>query len=246
MSFLDPEAETLFFGRQREFIRRLRVESPRVFDVGGNIGQSIEAYRGLFPGCAITTFEPLADCFAALARRFGGVPGIRLECLALAEAAGTRPFYATKCRPASSLLAPDEAVRRKSVGGNYEYDVVEVETDTLDGYCGRQGTGTIDILKVDVQGAEIGVLKGAKGLLEKERIRLIYMEVIFADNYQGQSGLVAIASFLADFRYMLWDLRPFLFTRAGRLWTANAIFVSTPSCAALENWPEEFVEPAKV
>jgi FkbM family methyltransferase len=163
-----------------------------------------------------------------------------LDQLALAESAGTRPFHATKCRAASSLLPPDEAVRKKSAKGNYEYDLISVAVDTLDAYCTRKKITMIDILKIDVQGAELGVLRGAQKILTENRIRLMYLEVIFADNYQGQSSLVPIAAFLEKFGYVLWDVRPFLFTRAGRLWTANALFTSGPSAEVLEKYPEEF------
>lgn len=247
MSCLIPEAEKLFFERQKEFLRRLGAsEAPCIFDVGGNVGQSIREYRELFPDSRITTFEPLPDCFATLSQHFGGKPDIKLEHLALAESAGTKPFYSTRCSAASSLLKPDEKVREKSAQGNYEYDVIEVTVDTLDGYCSRSGIEMIDILKIDVQGAEIGVLRGAKKLLVENAISLIYTEVLFAENYQRQSDLMSIASFLAGLRYVLWDIRPFLFTRAGRLWTANAIFVSGPSCSALESYPEEFFDPREV
>lgn len=244
MSYINPQAEEKFFIRQKEFIRRLEIgRDPLIFDVGANIGQSIEGYRRLFPECKITSFEPLPDCFGTLVRQFGGTDGISLENLALAETEGVRTFYSTRCKSASSLLEPDPIIRKKSVKGNYDYDKIEVKTGTLDSYCKRNGVTEIDILKIDVQGAELSVLKGADSLLKNGAIRLIYSEVLFAENYSGQSSLLSISAFLERHSYLLWDLSPFLFTRAGRLWTANAIFVSESTCKTLENYPEEFKEP---
>jgi FkbM family methyltransferase len=244
MSYIDPKAEEIFFKRQKELAHRMgAADSPRIFDVGGNVGQSIEAYRDIFPKSFITTFEPQPDCFSELQDHFGGKQGITLEKLALADAAGTRPFYVTHCRAASSLLAPDETVRKKSGKKNYDYDRISVTIDTMDDYCARKNITAIDILKIDVQGAELYVLKGAKNLLTENRIRLIYLEAIFADNYVGQGELSAIMAYLAAFKYLLWDIKPFLFTRSGRLWTANVIFVSGPTCIALEKYPEDFPFP---
>jgi FkbM family methyltransferase len=240
LSYIDPQAETVFFARQKEIMRRLGVTTPRVFDVGANVGQSIGTYRALFPGCPITSFEPVPDCFKELSRKHGAEPGVRLENLALSDSPGRRPFYVTRCREASSLLMPDETVRKKSSKGNYDYDPIEAEVDTLDAWCARTGADAIDILKIDVQGAELGVMRGAAGLLAASKVRMMYVEVIFADNYQSQSSLVPVASYLETHRYVLWDVRPFLFTRAGRLWTANAMFMSAPSAALLESFPEEF------
>jgi FkbM family methyltransferase len=241
MSYIDPRAEENFFMLQKELIHRMGTDaSPTIFDVGGNVGQSIEAYRTIFPRASISSFEPRPDCFSELQDHFGGKEGITLECLALADAAGSRPFYNTQCRTASSLLIPDETVRKKSVKQNYEYNCITVTVDTMDDYCTRNNVAAIDILKIDVQGAELYVLKGAKNLLTENRIRLIYLEVILADNYIGQSELSAIISYLDGFNYSLWDIKPFLFTRSGRLWTANAIFVSSPACFTLEKYPEDF------
>jgi FkbM family methyltransferase len=241
MSYLNEEAETFFFKRQKEIIRRLGVsDPPSIVDVGGNIGQSIDAYRALFPDSRIFTIEPLPECFNTLVKRFGGHDRIHLEHIALADSAGIRPFYSTRCRTASSLLQPDDTVRKKSAQGNYEYDVIQTKVDTLDNYCGQHGIELIDVLKIDVQGAEISVLKGAENLLKRNSVRMIYLEVIFADNYKEQSGFVPIAEYLGRFEYVLWDVRPFLFTRSGRLWTANAIFTSRPSTDLLEHFPDDF------
>ena len=49
---------------------------------------------------------------------------------------------------------------------------------------------------------------------------------MFAANYSGQCYLDELWTHLKDYGYVLWDLFPFLHTRAGRLWTGNSIFVS--------------------
>ena len=44
----------------------------------------------------------------------------------------------------------------------------------------RNSINHIDILKIDVQGAELLVLKGAQGMLEKPAVSIVYTEVYFA------------------------------------------------------------------
>jgi FkbM family methyltransferase len=244
MSYIDTAAETDFFDRQKEMMRRIGISSaPCIFDVGANIGQSIEGYRSLFPDARMASFEPLPDCFATMRERFGATAGVTLNNLALADTPGKRSFHVTKCRTASSLLPPDTGVQKKSAKGNYDYELIEVQADTLDRYCDAHKIDTIDILKIDVQGAETQVLRGAQAILQAGRVRMLYMEVIFADNYQGQCDLQSITALLSTHRYLLWDVRPFLFTKAGRLWTANAVFVSSATAQALEAFPDEFPQP---
>lgn len=232
----NEQAENDLFDSQRLYLSRLNVgETPIVFDVGANIGQSIEGYRKLCPAAEITSFEPLPECFTKLGEVYERSPGITLRNLALAEEPGQRTFHATQCSTLSSLLRPDPRIQEMSPKKNYDFDEIKVEVDTLDGYCKTNRIEFIDILKIDVQGAELSVLHGAKELLSNEKIRMIYLEVICADNYLGQSNLESLIQYLARWHYVMWDFRPFLHTKSGRLWAANAIFMSNQTAAYLEN-----------
>ena len=57
---------------------------------------------------------------------------------------------------------------------------------TLDEYALSKGIQHIDILKMDVQGSELNVLKGAENLLKSNKIDIIYSEVWFKAAYEGQ------------------------------------------------------------
>ena len=85
-----------------------------------------------------------------------------------------------------------------------------------------------------MQGAELDVLKGAERMLSERRVDVLFLEVMFAANYSGQSYMDDLWSFLKEHGYVLWDLFPFLHTRAGRLWTANSIFVSPDTALRLD------------
>ena len=52
-----------------------------------------------------------------------------------------------------------------------------IQTDRLDTYCADNGIETIDILKIDVEGHELSVLKGAENLLREKRIRAVAYEI---------------------------------------------------------------------
>jgi hypothetical protein len=86
----------------------------------------------------------------------------------------------------------------------------------LDDYAGRAGIGRIDLLKIDTQGYERQVLKGAEGLLARNRIDAVLVELNFVPLYEGQVwaheliGLLQGHSFyLVDF-YEKCRLGPFL------------------------------------
>ncbi len=69
------------------------------------------------------------------------------------------------------------------------------------------------------------MLQGAKKSLESALVKLIYIEVTMAPSYVGQMKLSELIVFLEGCGYQLWDVLPFVYTRSGRAWTANAIFI---------------------
>lgn len=226
MSFYNVEADNAGFLKQKYLIEALGRSEIVVFDVGGNIGQSIDKYREIFPICSVYSFEPNPKSFALLRERFEAESDVWCELLALGAAKCTASFYATNYPEASSLLKPEEFVSKRSTLRNYDFELMEVSVDTLDLVAQRLNIQSIDILKVDVQGTELEVLRGAQMLLQEARIDIIYSEVLFAENYAGQCDFGDIWNYLKQFGYVVWDVYPFLHTDLGRLWTGNALFVS--------------------
>lgn len=169
--------------------------SPTLFDVGANIGQTVDEFLATFRKPRIYSFEPSPGTFEALRLKYGSREGISLENIALDCHEGTRPFHVTRDHSVNdSLLRPVW-----NAGG----EEVQVAVETLDGYAGRHGIQSIDLLKIDTQGNDLNVLRGAEQLLSKGRIRLFSIEVMFAAMYEGQPKLVDIMSFAERMRYEL-------------------------------------------
>ncbi|MDZ7616497.1 MAG: FkbM family methyltransferase, partial [Patescibacteria group bacterium] len=156
---------------------------------------------------------------------------------------GELPFYATRIPEVGSLLKPADRLIRLSTEHKYDYDIIAVTCSTLDRYCRRHGIGSIDIAKIDVQGNELAVLKGAAELLANNAIVLVYLEIILAESYEQQSGMTRILDLMAQYGYALWDIMPFLYTTPGRVWTANAMFLSSVAASTLENAVPAAVPP---
>jgi len=203
-----------------------------IFDVGANIGQSISRYREIFPNCFITSFEPNPKAFAVLEGGWGGVFGITLSPIALTNYTGNSSFYATRVSEASSLLQPTERMIELSSQHKYDHETIDVSVTTLDQYCEINDIQHIDILKLDVQGSELDVLKGAEKLLKAGNITSIYSEITIAETYKNQAGFVDTIFFLNNNNYEIWDIGSFLYTRNDRVWAANLTFlhVSASSC----------------
>lgn len=234
MTMYLQDRETESFAKLCSLVQNLQIAEPVIFDVGANIGQSIALFRKAFPQGIIHSFEPNPETFATLRQNWGHDQAVSLHSLALNSTAGAVPFFVTNVSEASSLLLPHPKLVRLSSGNKYDSRKIEVEGVTLDRFCLEKGVATIDVLKLDVQGSELEVLKGAERLLGQEAIALLYVEMNFAETYSGQVVFEDFLVFCAGYGYKLWDISPFLYTRTGQLWYANTIFCSNKAMTAIE------------
>ena len=100
----------------------------------------------------------------------------------------------------------------------------EIEVSTLDMYCSQNEIPFIDILKSDTQGFDVEVIKGAQGLLNARKIRLIYLEITFQELYQGIPRLDEIYRLISDQEFELVSLYKFYYLNRRAVYT-NALFI---------------------
>jgi FkbM family methyltransferase len=183
------------------------LERPVVaIDVGCRDGVR-PAWRELRPNALLVGFDPdPAEC-ARLNEAAGASAQERYEPLALAARAGEATLYLTADPQSSSLYPPDPgAVRRYPELWRHEPRGTQtILTTTLDCWARDADIGRIDALKVDVQGAELDVLRGGEQSLES--VRVIETEVEFQGLYQGQPLFTDVDRFLRERGFSLWRLR---------------------------------------
>jgi FkbM family methyltransferase len=137
------------------------VQVRTVIDVGANRGLWTEAALLAFPDAHIHAFEPAAACQAELEGRYARVPRVTLNSTALGAVAGEGVLHsdAPGGGPASLTLRQLDHV-------GLTMDLEEpVEVSTLDAYVAARGIDRVDVLKIDVEGHELDVLKGAAASL---------------------------------------------------------------------------------
>lgn len=139
-----------------------------VVDVGANIGDwSARVFsRALGHPLALLLYEPQPACALRLRERFADTADARVIELALGEEPSRRVFSEATDNELSSLLRLEGNVAR----------VYEVDVATLDAEIDRHGWSGIDFLKVDAEGYDLHVLRGARRLLESGSIGCIQFE----------------------------------------------------------------------
>ena len=146
---------------------------PRViFDVGANVGQTIHRLRLPFPDARIFSFEPGSLAHVQLTRLAASDPLVRILKTALGETNGTATLHINPACDQNSLVVPTPEAAASQHAGNSE----PVTVETLDHFCQREKINRIDLLKIDVEGAEFAVLRGARELLSSHAIDYIVIE----------------------------------------------------------------------
>ena len=172
---------------------------PVILDVGCNEGQSAARLLQLLPGAIIHAFEPSPSTADRCRARFAGDARVTIHGQALGAEPGQLTLNTHAGGATDSLLADGDAFRSLTPEAWAAAGApVEVEVETLDNAANRMGLSRIDLLKTDTQGFDDRVLAGARGLMSRGAIGIVYAEMIFAPLYEGQAAPHAIMQTLAE------------------------------------------------
>ena len=169
-----------------------RTGAPVVFDVGANTGAWASAVLDRNGNASLHLFEPHGALAQELKARFAAA---HVNNVAVADSSGQMALYDYSDAQASSHASLVEGVIEQ-VHGKRGHKV-DVPTVTLGEYCVRESIDWIDYLKVDVEGFEYRVLRGARDMLRERRIGVVQFE------FNTMNRLAKV--FVSDFFGLLGD-----------------------------------------
>ena len=194
-------------------------ESTLIFDVGANIGQSVDRFRGLIPRPFIHSFEPSPSTYEKLETHCKNIPGVKTWNCGVGAIDTTLSFRENEYSDMSSFLLPSTSCWGKVIKST------EVPVVTLDSFTRDQKIDFVHVLKSDTQGYEFEVFKGANQLMMENRIGLIYFEFTFSDMYKGLPSFDEVFRYLSDRNFALVAFYNQHFQDELLSW-ADALFIS--------------------
>ena len=134
-------------------LAKLLSRSSNCVDVGCHIGSFLSSVISIAPNGAHVAFEPVPEKAKFLRSKFSSA---RIVQAAVADVRGLTQFHVNKSKPGYSRI---------SATGEITVPVTTIDDEI---------TGAVDLLKIDVEGGELDVLKGAEKTLSKNRPVILF------------------------------------------------------------------------
>ncbi|HUR06411.1 MAG TPA: FkbM family methyltransferase [Nonomuraea sp.] len=168
----------------------LAMNARLVIDVGANAGVFALLAAASNPGANVIAFEPNPASFSLLTRNVALNPRARVTCVnaAVTEVEGTVTLYADAGEPFDLRASIVPGARPDAPASGVRQE--ECAAINLDAYLQREGVAHVDLVKIDVEGAEPLVLAGMKQVLARDRPDIL-VEILNTDVAQAVGTVVA-------------------------------------------------------
>ncbi len=166
VSFVDYEAFLYLFSEifmRREYAFVAERNDPLIIDCGANIGLATLFFKWTYPKSRVVAFEPNSAAFARLEEnvRRNKVAGVEVYNLGVSDKEGIVKLYGSAGALTASML--------KERGGTQEQQMRVVPLS-------RFMTKRVDLLKMDIEGAETGVMADLDRKKKLGLVRMLIME----------------------------------------------------------------------
>ena len=188
-----------------DLVEKINLKPKVIFDIGANIGQTVDFYRDIYPNSKIYTFEPVPSTFNELQKHCSGKADVFPFNIAFGESAESRKIKVIK-NSNSVTNSINDAFQSNLESSDQGFDEVEIRIETLDDFVSREGINQIDLLKIDTEGFEVPVLNGAKKLLSSGKVSAIICEAGFIKSNTRNTYFGDINEILDGYDYALFGI----------------------------------------
>jgi FkbM family methyltransferase len=182
-----------------------------VIDVGANRGQFFLACCLSLSKFRYLGFEPIPIIFSTLHKVVNAsnsrTSAAKIFQIVLSNSQKSVDFFVTRKSDCSSYLHPSPNLSSFSkYMALADSEPIPLEAHQLDEYATELSNANSVLLKIDVQGAELDVLRGSNTILQNENLHWIYCEISETEHYRGQCMFGQVCDFLRDANFLLHSL----------------------------------------
>lgn len=183
----------------REYIDQ---KKPKViFDVGCHVGEYTLRINKQDPSVKVYCFEPVTKTFTTLKNNVKGIKNIIPVKLALSSKEGSLTIYT------NSKIEAINTLQKVYNSPTFVYDGSEVvEVSTVDDYCKENNIEYIDMLKIDTEGHDLEVIRGAKEMIASNKVGVIQFEFGILNTF-SHTYIYDFYQFLKPFGYELYKIK---------------------------------------
>lgn len=139
-----------------------------VLDIGANVGQSVHEVRDAYPYSEIWCLEPSSKYFTQLESKFRDDPKVRCFRLAAGDFNGIASMT-TDAQSTMNRVVLDS-------GADPAQELEQVQACTIDSFCDQHQLRKVNLMKVDVEGHDLHVLRGAREFLRDHLADVLVVE----------------------------------------------------------------------
>jgi FkbM family methyltransferase len=192
---------------EKKLIHQLIKAKMIIFDVGANVGEWTKSILEHHSSVNIYAFEPIKNSFDSLSRKLKQYEHVSCFNIAFDKECLNKEMYVYSGLEEAQLSS---FYHRPILDTNLQQEPkkIYVKTINLDRFCQEQNINYIDYLKIDTEGAELDVLKGAQHMLASEKIAYIQFE--YGGTYRdAHITLEQIYNLLHSNNYHVFRITPF-------------------------------------
>lgn len=171
-----------------------------ILDVGANVGQSASGYVSKYPYSSIYCFEPIAESFNQLRHNLKGNGQVHCFQLALGACVGRGTMISEGVSTMNCLLDDGEPI------SHIDKKTESVNVSTLDAFCKTHNISHVSYLKIDTEGGDLDVLKGASDILDVKGVDFIEVEAGMSPRNKYHIPLEDLKHFLESHGYYIFGI----------------------------------------
>lgn len=209
--------------------KKVTIPILTIFDVGANVGQTSIDYAAHFPTAAIYAFEPIKSTYEKLCSNTQHLPQIKSMHLGIGNT-----FESLEISLLPETNAQQNSLNNKSKD-NEPKEIVHV--NTIDNLMEELHLTEIDLLKIDTEGFEMNVLSGAQSTFQKNKIKMVYIEIGFAKANNHNTNFLEIYSKMEELGFIFYGI--YEISHIGittEYHYGNALFINKNEIQSCLNW----------